>query len=102
MKHTTSDPPISHTINDSGVMPIVGNNYYLYCQVSGIEVNTYEWRKDNNQLNETGAVLTFSPLNLVDAGQYRCIIESSGAQLLQNMEVTIDSKLILMKNCSFH
>lgn len=69
--------------------PVAGENYQLYCQVSGIEVTSYQWLKDNELLNEMGPVLTFSPLHLVDAGLYTCSING----IPQHKEVPIHSEL---------
>ena len=66
-------PPISV---DDGATPMnIGHNYTLTCNTYGINVTTYQWRKDNIILTETGPTLLFSPLGLSDA----CLLYTSDA-----------------------
>ena len=64
-------PSISILIDDNGINPVAGLNYSLYCEVSGVNSNasagvhvSYEWKKDDTPLSETGQLLSFSPLRL--------------------------------------
>ena len=86
--------PASSMITEANGPPIVGQNYSLFCQVSGINVFSYRWLKDGRLLNETESILSFAPLYLHHAGRYTCKINTN---INENREVTIASKLQSLK-----
>ena len=56
---------------------MTGQNYTMLCNIVG-NVNyltyTYQWRRSGALLLQTGPILSFSSLQLSDAGQYICEI----------------------------
>ena len=88
-------PSISIIIDDKGTNPVAGLNYSLSCEVSGVDSNTsagvsvsYEWKKDDTLLSETGPLLSFSPLRLSDAGEYSCTINMHGCPFKRSRDIS--------------
>ena len=76
-------PTISVSIDDGGVVPVVGSVYSLSCSVSGAErlldaAVAYHWLKDGSMvLNWTTDIISFNFLTFSDAGCYACQITIS-------------------------
>ena len=86
-------------ITDGGGTATVGQSYSLTCSVSGVTVNSYQWRKDGTVLQgQTVAVLSFPSLTPSDAGQYSCEITVSEAfetfTAVQNRLIILQSELL--------
>ena len=72
----------------TGDTPIIGRNYTLNCNYSGVNIPVYQWQKDSMMWeDETGPTLLFSPLKLSHAGLYTCSIGVNTA----NKELTLES-----------
>ena len=73
---------ITVQIRDNGVTPALGQSYSLACEVSGdndtIASSAYQWRKNGAAVINNGSTLSFSALNLTDAGQYTCHVTVDG------------------------
>lgn len=75
-----------------------GANYNLTCIVSGTNVSLYQWRKNDIIIEgKTTKTLSFSPLKLSDAGQYRCGYIQQNNQIMLTrvspaINVTVQSK----------
>ena len=89
-------PLVSVQITSCPATPIAGQNFTLTCNISGAEVTTYRWMKNDTYLNETGSILNFTPLKLSDAEKYTCvanvsskIYNSSWSIEIQGMQATI-------------
>ena len=79
-------------------MALLGHrNYSLSCEVSGASgpVSTYQWKRDDNVLSETGAILSFSSLSLSDAGQYICRVSVDGMMLNHTKDIRLTSWVLL-------
>ena len=63
-------------ITDGVATPTLGQSYSLTCSVAGDmdNVTTFQWSKDGSLLNETGPILSFQYLSLLDSGLYSCAI----------------------------
>ena len=95
-------PVITAMVSDG--TPTVGDSYSLTCTVTGADrlnpTITYQWFKDNTMVSgETQSTLSFSPLSLSDAGQYRCDVTVSSTLLSQSItkmsntqDLTLQSK----------
>ena len=85
-----SSPEPVITAMVSGGTPTVGENYSLTCTVTGADqlnpTITYRWFKDNTVVSgEPQSTLSFSPLSLSDAGQYRCRVTVSSTLLSRSI-----------------
>ena len=62
------------TITGSGGDQVVGENYTLTCQVTGgvATASSHRWLSNGSLLNDTSAMLFFSPLSETDSGVYIC------------------------------
>ena len=88
-----SVPPINVQISGSRETPTSGENYALTCIVSGVSsVSTYQWRKNDDILDQTSQILSFSPLRLSDAGIYTCSITVATVPYSTSQNITIQSK----------
>ena len=86
-------PPINVQISGSRETPTSGENYALTCNVSAISVSTYQWRKNDDILNDqTSQILSFSPLRLSDAGMYTCSITVATVPYSTSQNITIQGK----------
>ena len=83
---------VSVEIIGSAAMPIAGESYSLTCNVSGVSVTTYQWRKDDTVFPHTGQTLSFSSLRLSDAGHYTCNASVDGVMYSNGHNVTIEGK----------
>ena len=55
---------------------------------------TYEWVKNGSySLNETGSILSFTPLKLSNAGQYTCIVNISSEMFNTSQSIIIRGEL---------
>ena len=84
--------PVVWISDVNGVTPVLGASYSLSCQVTGVSstINTYEWRRDDKVLSETGSTLSFSSLSQSDAGQYTCQVTVNGMTFTsQAREITL-------------
>ena len=64
-------------ISEDRYYPAVGENYTLSCSLSGINVTSFRWIKNGTSMITYGQILSFSQLNLSDAGQYICKVMES-------------------------
>ena len=91
------------------------NGYSLTCTVSGAEnlnpSTTYQWTKNNDtrieiQVGANPRVFSFSPLRLLDAGQYTCQATVSSPYLnssitvMDSQDVTPQSEILAMLTSS--
>ena len=68
---------VSIQVYDDGAPPAIGQNYTLICNATGFTDATFSWERDGTELiNYTSSTLTFSPLELSDAGRYTCIVNN--------------------------
>ena len=82
-------------ISDDGANPALGQSYALTCNVSGVNVTTYnyQWMKDEIILNKAESTISFQPLGLSDAGLYTCAITASSASYNNSFGITLQCKL---------
>ena len=83
---------VSVEIIGSAAMPIAGESYSLTCNVSGVSVTTYQWRKDGTVLAQNRQSLFFSSLRLSDAGHYTCNASVNSVMYSNGRNVTIKGK----------
>ena len=90
----TTPPTITVTVAVSGDGTLTaGQSYTLTCSVSGVDVTTYQWRKDGSVIQgETTEMLSFSPLRLSHAGQYTCEVTVNSMTHTDDMGIYIRSK----------
>lgn len=84
-------------ITSSERVPILGQEYALTCNVTGVNnlsnrTMIYQWTKNNGtrtqfQVETNSNALRFSALQLSDAGQYNCHIVVSSDSLVNNISV---------------
>ena len=88
----------------SGSTPVVGEIYFLICNVTGFgRLNptiTYQWFRDNTLFSgETQSTLSFSSLSLSDAGQhYRCDVTVSSNLLSQSISAMSNTKVLTLQS----
>ena len=81
---------VSIRITSDTTTPVVGESYSLTCDVTGANVITYLWTKDNViPVNETSQVLPFPTLKLSQAGQYSCEVNVSSDTYRASQNVSI-------------
>ena len=81
-------------ISGSGGDQVAGENYTLTCQGTGGVTTepSHQWLRNGSLLNDTSAVLSFSPLMETDAGVYTCM--SSITRTTANFTIALA--------CEFH
>ena len=98
-------PTVSVQITTSGA-PMLGQSYSLTCGVNGAEnlsvSITYQWIKDTQTQIQVGAVLSFSPLRLSDAGNYTCQATVMSSLLSAPITVTSSNSLAVRLICMIH
>ena len=92
-----ADPALSAVITASG-QPGEGQNYSLTCEVRGdeqlaVSSSTLQWDKDGREYSHN-LTLTFNPLRLDDAGEYRCISTLFSPYLIGSRTVMTQITLI--------
>ena len=100
----TESTMISAHITYKGNSPALGNNFILFCNVSGSEnlnlIIYYQWMKNNTTQLQDGTnsnSLSFSPFRLSDAGQYSCLVTVSSSYFDQDVTAT-DSLQVIYKS----
>ena len=88
---TISVPLTSIEISDGGVTPTVGGTYTITCSVSGVNITTYQWKKDGVMLYEKGPTISFSSLNLSDAGLYTCAVALCSGAVTESHQILLTS-----------
>ena len=88
-----TDPVVQ--ISDGGRGPLTGQNYTIFCSIVGNFNNltyTYQWRRNSALLLQTGPILSFSSLQLSDAGHYICEIIGDVNAVSDIFTVTLQGK----------
>ena len=75
--------PVDAQISDGEINPILGQNYTLIC-TSVVSFTSYQWKRNDEVLTETGPTLSFLSLKLTDAGGYTC-----GNERISSMRIYI-------------
>ena len=84
---------ISVQINNNGTAASIAQKYTLTCDVTGANVTTYEWWKDNIVQNITEAAFSFPSLRVSDAGQYTCLVTVDEVVYNDTVNINITSKI---------
>ena len=74
---------------------MTGQNYRIACNVMGNASNltyAYQWRRNGALLLEMGPVLSFSSLQLSNAGQYICEIIGDINAVSDTFNITLQGK----------
>ena len=84
-------------ISDGSGISQTGQNYTLTCTIAGTVNLTYtlQWRRNGAPLSETGAILSFSPLRLSDAGQYTCEVMGDISAMSDVFNVTLQGNVVI-------
>ena len=70
----------------------VGERYHLICNVTGADVNLFQWRKNGEVLSETGPSLILPSLRLSDTGHYTCQVMVYTRTYTAGHEIVLTSK----------
>lgn len=90
-----TDPVVQ--ITDDGRGPSTGQNYTIFCSIVGNFNNltyTYQWKRNSALLLQTGPILSFSSLQLSDAGHYICEITGDINAVSDIFTVTLQGKIM--------
>lgn len=81
---------------------MAGESYTFICNVSGLSVTTYQWRKDSTVFSQTGQTLSFSHLRLSDAERYTCNVSENSVIQSNGQDVTIEGIQMYRENTVMH
>ena len=86
-------------ISGSGGDQVAGENYTLTCQVTGgvTTASSHRWLRNASLLNDTSAVLSFSPLMETDAGVYTCRSSITGTRANFTIALACEFQVLCLK-----
>ena len=96
-------PTMKAWINDGDVDPVAGQVYVLTCGITGAENLSpnfiYQWTKESGgnrtQIRNNSNSVSFSPLQLSDAGQYTCHVTVQSSYIYNEMIITASQNVTL-------
>ena len=103
----SADPNVAATIRDMGALPMLGQHYFLNCNVTVVDsllnpTMTYQWTKNNETQTQVGTnsnTLLFTFLKLSDAGRYKCEVTIASVSLDGNINVAAFKNVIIQSMC---